>query len=165
MKKALKKKLNLMNIFTLQLLALNQVKKNILFHGDSWSEQLTALEETDIRYLKARNFVKDFSEINNLGFINAGITSYSPTLMKLQLEILEKDFDITPNIVIAYIDQTDIGDENCRYKNNRIFKNNEVIAVKVESYSGKPFRLFKNIRGIRNFSERKNLKLKRPLIY
>ena len=137
--KSIKKKIEPNEYLYSTITSFKSGQKNILFHGDSWSEQLTALEETDIRYLEARNFVKDFSEINNLGFINAGITSYSPTLMKLQLEILEKDFDITPNIVIAYIDQTDIGDENCRYKNNRIFKNNEVIAVKVESHSGKPF--------------------------
>ena len=51
-------------------------QKNILFQGDSWSEQLTLLEDADIGYLKARNFVKNFTEKNKLGFINAGITSY-----------------------------------------------------------------------------------------
>ena len=42
--------------------------------------------------------------------------------MKLQYEILKKDFNIHPDIVIAYIDQTDIGDEICRYKKKRYFK-------------------------------------------
>ena len=40
--------------------------------------------------------------------------------MKLQYEILKSFFDINPNIVIAYIDQTDIGDEICRYKTKDI---------------------------------------------
>ena len=53
---------------------------------------------------------------NNIGIINAGVTSFSPSLMKLQYEILEKDFNIRPNIVVAYIDQTDIGDDFCRYR-------------------------------------------------
>ena len=41
--------------------------------------------------------------------------------MKLQFEILKEDFNIHPDIVVAYIDQTDIGDEICRYKNKRYF--------------------------------------------
>ena len=40
--------------------------------------------------------------------------------MNLQLDVLEQDFKIFPDVIIAYIDQTDIGDENCRYKNNKI---------------------------------------------
>lgn len=135
-------------------------QKNILFQGDSWSEQLTLLEDADTGYLKARNFVKNFTKKNKLGFINAGITSYSPTLMKLQLELLEKDFDIRPNIVIAYIDQTDIGDENCRYKNNRILKNNKIIAVKVESHSGRPFD-YSKIYGESEIFLRKESKIKK----
>ena len=112
-------------------------KKNILFQGDSWAGQLTNKERE--KYYLAKDYVIDFSLRKNLGFINAGINSYSPTLMKLQLEVLNKDFQINPDIIIAYIDQTDIGDENCRYKNNRILKNGKVIAVKEESFSGNPF--------------------------
>ena len=115
-------------------------KKNILFQGDSWVEQLTNPDDDNFSGLK---YIKKFSIKNNLGFISAGVTSYSPTLMKLQLEILEKDFGILPNIIIAYIDQTDIGDENCRYKNSRIFKNNNLVAVKVDNFSNSIFNLSK----------------------
>ena len=38
------------------------VQKNILFQGDSWSEQLTLLEDTDTEYLKSRNFVKNLTK-------------------------------------------------------------------------------------------------------
>ena len=56
--------------------------------------------------------------------------------MQLQYKILEKDFNIRPNIVVAYIDQTDIGDELCRYKDKRVYDNNNVlIAVKNEAYT------------------------------
>ena len=56
--------------------------------------------------------------------------------MKLQYQILEDDFGIKPSIVISYIDQTDIGDELCRYKDKLEFnKENKLIGVKRESYS------------------------------
>ena len=51
--------------------------------------------------------------------------------MKVQFDILEKDFNIKPNIVVAYIDQTDFGDEICRYKNNRVFDGaNNLVSIK-----------------------------------
>ena len=104
---------------------------NILLQGDSWIEQLN-----DPRYKMSYNLINNFAKKNDLGLINAGVTSFSPSLMQLQYEILEKDFNIKPNIVVAYIDQTDIGDELCRYKNNRIYdKNNTLVAVKKENYS------------------------------
>ena len=31
------------------------------------------------------------------------------------------------------------GDENCRYKNNRVFENNKLVAVKAENYSNSVF--------------------------
>tara|TARA_Y100000590_G_scaffold263992_1_gene296559 strand:- start:1263 stop:2438 length:1176 start_codon:yes stop_codon:yes gene_type:complete len=115
-------------------------QKNILFQGDSWAENLSSL---DSKNLKANEFAKKFVKEKNIGFINGGITSFSPTLMKLQLQILESDFQIKPNIIIAYIDQTDIGDENCRYKKYRIFKNNEVVGVRLGKYSSSPFQYSK----------------------
>ena len=91
----------------------NQSKKNILLQGDSWMEQIN-LENQSLKN------ITNYSKKNNFGIINAGITSFSPTLMKLQYEILKKDFNIHPDIVIAYIDQTDIGDEICNYKKKDI---------------------------------------------
>ena len=51
------------------------------------------------------------------------------------MNLLEKDFGISPKIVIAYIDQTDFGDELCRYKKNKIYKNGDLIAIKPEDHS------------------------------
>jgi len=115
-------------------------KKNILFQGDAWAEEINTPDDNNY---EARSFIEKISEKHNLGFVNAGINSFSPTLMKLQLEILIKDFGIKPNILIAYIDQTDIGDENCRYKNKKIFQNNNLVAVRENKYSGKNFDLSK----------------------
>ena len=67
--------------------------------------------------------VQNFKSEKKIGFVNAGVGSYSPSLMSVQLDVLEEDFKIFPSIIIAYIDQTDIGDENCRYKNNKTYKN------------------------------------------
>lgn len=82
--------------------------ENILIQGDSWAEILN----------RKKNFfiLKNYATKNNLGLINAGITSFSPSAMTSQLNILEKEFQIKPSIIIAIIDQTDIGDELFRYK-------------------------------------------------
>ena len=106
---------------------------NILFQGDSWIEQIVSKKKT-------YNLISNFAKKNNYGLIGAGITSHSPTLMQLQYEILEKNFNIKPNIVVAYIDQSDIGDELCRYKDKRKYdKNNTLIAVRNEHYSSALF--------------------------
>ncbi len=95
----------------------------ILFQGDSWIEQYNF-------YKKSKDSIKRLGINTDMNIINAGISSFSPTLMKLQYKILKEDFNINPTIVVGMIDQTDIGDEICRYKNNRVLKQNEVIAVK-----------------------------------
>ena len=100
--------------------------------GPNNGEKFSAGEKIYIKKSEVNNFVKK----NNFGLINAGVSSFSPSLMQLQYEILEKDFNIKPNIVVAYIDQTDIGDELCRYKDKRVYdKNNTLVAVKGENYS------------------------------
>lgn len=84
-------------------------KKIILFQGDSWIHQINKYESAK----KILNIeLQKFSKI-----INAGTPSYSPSLMQKQFQIIEKDFKIYPNVIVAYIDQTDMGDELCRYKN------------------------------------------------
>ena len=107
-------------------------KKNILLQGDSWIEQLS-----DIVFNKTSvNLIKKFAKNNNFGIINGGTTSHSPSLMQLHNKILENDFNIKPNVVVAYIDQTDFGDELCRYKDNRVYNNNNVlIAIKNEAFT------------------------------
>ena len=102
----------------------------ILLQGDSWMEQSQEIAGS----LK---LLKEFSEKNNLNIINAGITSYSPTLMNLQYQLLKKNFNLKPKIIVAYIDQTDIGDEICRYYPTKKFVNNKLIAVENESYTNK----------------------------
>ena len=111
-------------------------KNKILLQGDSWAEQLN--NKSRKNYQIANDYATDLVKKNNLGFINSGITSYSPSLMQLQLNILLQDFKIKPNIIVAIIDQSDIGDENCRYKKNKVFKNKSLIAVKKDAYTDRP---------------------------
>ncbi len=103
---------------------------HILLQGDSWMEQVLEINSSF-------SLFKDFSEIKNLKIINAGITSYSPTLMNLQYQILKENFGIKPETVVIYIDQTDIGDEICRYNPSKVFNNNTLIGVKKEFFTNK----------------------------
>jgi hypothetical protein len=99
----------------------NGIKSSILFQGDSWSEQFTTYEES-------KKMVTDFAINNDINFFLAGTSSYSPSIYQAQLSMLKKNFNIDPNIIVVGIDQTDIGDELCRYKNKRSYVNNELIV-------------------------------------
>jgi len=104
----------------------------VLFQGDSYMEQLT-FPGPDKNHISAE-LVKSFKSKKKVGFLNAGTGSYSPSVMNVQLDVLEEDFKIFPNIVIAYIDQSDIGDENCRYKPSKIYENGILKAIKPEEH-------------------------------
>jgi hypothetical protein len=80
---------------------------NLLIQGDSWSETASTK--------KISKFLEDYALKNNLGLINSGISSYSPSPMTAQLFVLRKEFSINPSVIICIIDQTDIGDELYRY--------------------------------------------------
>ena len=101
--------------------------KVILFQGDSWIEQINEITSNK-QYL--HDNLKSFTKI-----INAGVASYSPSLINAQYKILEEDFKIRPDILVIYIDQTDMGDELCRYK-NLINLNNKgrIVSVKMETF-------------------------------
>jgi len=102
---------------------------SILIQGDSWAEQFNFYLDSFIR-------LKNFAENNDYKVINAGISSFSPSLMNVQFKILESDFKIKPKYVVAYIDQTDVGDELCRYKNNKVFDDNgKLLFVKPDIHN------------------------------
>jgi len=102
----------------------------VLFQGDSWMAQIRYTEDGNAF---AKKLLQNFGSKNKVGFVNGGIASYSPSLMSVQLDVLEEDFKIFPNIVVAYINQEDIGDEICRYKKNKIYKNGILNSVKQET--------------------------------
>ena len=88
--------------------------KSFLLQGDSWIESIS-------EYKKSETLFRDYGLNKNLNFYNAGITSFAPSLMHLQYKILKRDYNINPNFILIYIDHTDIGDEFCRYKKNKVY--------------------------------------------
>ena len=102
-------------------------KETILFQGDSWFEQMNEFKSSqDI----IKKNLKNFSKI-----INAGTGSYSPSLIHAQLDIIINDFKIKPSVIVIYIDQTDMGDELCRYKNLlQINSSGNLTGVKMEEF-------------------------------
>ena len=116
--------------------------KNILMQGDSWFAQINfptndnakSYRDVNIKNpkktdYKSLRYIQEWSQSKNIGLINGGTGSYSPSLMSVQLDVLEKDFQIRPDILISYIDQTDLGDENCRYKPNKVYSAGELTKV------------------------------------
>ena len=84
----------------------------IVIQGDSWAEQY--------RIKKSKKYLLKFlQKQEKYKIILAGTGSYSPSIMTSQLFLLRKDFDHNPEFLVAVIDQTDIGDEICRYKKLR----------------------------------------------
>jgi hypothetical protein len=94
----------------------------ILFQGDSWSEQF-------ISFKGSKDLITNFALNNNVNFYLAGTSSYSPSIYQAQLTMLIKNFNLDPKIIVVGIDQTDIGDELCRYKNNRSYINDEIVVT------------------------------------
>ena len=104
----------------------NKNVQNILIQGDSWAEVFNT----------KRNFfiLKNYAKENNLGLINSGITSFSPSAMTSQLDILQREFEIKPSIIIAIIDQTDIADELFRYKNVENDYFSKTLTAEIKSF-------------------------------
>ena len=100
--------------------------ENILIQGDSWAEGLN----DKVNFFILKNYAKE----NNLGLINSGITSFSPSAMTNQLNILQREFEIKPSIIIATIDQTDIGDELFRYKNDEKDYFSKTLTTEIKSF-------------------------------
>ncbi|MDC0425219.1 hypothetical protein OAL91_01970 [bacterium] len=82
---------------------------SILITGDSWGEKFA----TDVDSYQALN---NFSKSEHINFTLSGISSYSPTLLGVQSNILKRDFDLSFDAAFIVVDNTDIGDELCRYR-------------------------------------------------
>jgi len=124
--------------------SINAFKKenneNILIQGDSWA----SFAHTP----KIRIFLKKLTTKRNFGLYSAGVIGFSVSPMNVQLHLLRNKFNIHPSIIIAIMDQTDLGDEFHRYqtlnKNTLNLENNYV------SYEFK--KNFFNILDSKNFS-------------
>lgn len=99
----------------------------ILIQGDSWGEQFLLTHQT-------RQDLAAHASDTDSKFILSGTTSYSPSLMSVQARKLTSEFGMQPKYVIAVIDQTDIGDELCRYKRYLDKNNKGELIVKPVTY-------------------------------
>jgi hypothetical protein len=89
-------------------------KKKILIQGDSWSEQFVFSQFS-------KEKLESFGKNQDIKFTVAGVSSYSPSPMTAQINRLRSRYGIHADHVIAFIDQTDIGDELCRYSEQRAY--------------------------------------------
>ena len=96
-------------------------KKQILFQGDSWSQDLTQNERRKKKLLS-------YAKKNDFVLYLSGTSSYSVSIYNSQLEMLLNKFNIKPKIIVTFLDHTDIGDELCRYKNSLIEKDGRFIV-------------------------------------
>jgi len=95
----------------------------VLIQGDSWGELLeTEAADVFLSDVKAR-------------FIMGGTSSFSPSNMAAQLAYLVHEKEISIDYVVAFIDNTDIGDEYCRYKDQLIYPSSSTEFLKVATFS------------------------------
>ncbi len=85
----------------------------VLIQGDSWAEQFMTNPPSFIT-------LQNFAEHQGIGIAVGGTSSYSPSVMQAQYRILRDDFGFEPKVVVGVIDQTDIGDELCRYRDQLV---------------------------------------------
>ncbi len=112
-----------------------KTQNNILIQGDSWAEQFEKEP--------SKKALTKFANEKQVGIINAGTTSYAPSVMTTQLRKLRRQFNIHPTHIVAIIDQSDIGDELCRYSVRRNFDlSNRLVSVRPEPFeSNEPYKL------------------------
>lgn len=106
--------------------------KNVLLQGDSWANQVTWGDKNGDNPVK---LIKRWAEINKTGFIAAGVGSYAPSPMTIQLSILRTDFNLHPTTIVALVDQTDMGDERYRYPDPKQDGTGRVIAIHDQNFS------------------------------
>ena len=134
-------KSNINNSFYVSINAFKkEYNENILIQGDSWA----AFANTE----KITNFLKNLTIKRNFGLYNAGKIGYSVSPMNVQLHLLRNKLNINPSIIIAIMDQTDLGDELHRYQT--LNKNTLELINTYASYEFK--KKFFNILDSKNFS-------------
>ena len=88
----------------------------VLIQGDSWGELLERFGAEEI--------FKPFSD-QGVPLFGGGTTSFSPSNFRAQLNFIKHHLKVQPKVVIAFVDQTDIGDEYYRYKESYDYINEE----------------------------------------
>ena len=100
--------------------------------GDSWGGGISLHEKSNNTIRKTLENEID-KKIKSLRIISSG--SWSPTLMNLALRKRISETNNVPDKVVFFIDQTDIGDEICRYR-PFVFRDNKnrLVGVAINPY-------------------------------
>jgi hypothetical protein len=85
----------------------NAENGDIVIAGDSWAERFAT-------GLRIYNQLK--KQKKNHRYILSGVSSYSPTLIGASARLLRTEFSVKAHSAFIIIDNTDIGDELCRYR-------------------------------------------------
>ena len=83
--------------------------KNIWIMGDSWVEDLNQYEKEELFLTSYLN-----EKAKNLRIM--GASSWSPLIMNLIFRQKVNEYDEIPDILVIFLDQTDMGDDYCRYR-------------------------------------------------
>lgn len=108
----------------------------ILLQGDSWV-QLMEIDPKSGAPLKTKNsvFFNNLApSLKNLGYINAGVVSFAPSLADGQLRFLRERKDIDPSYIVFFMDQTDLGDEIYRYSKLLQKDGGALISINEDKY-------------------------------
>ncbi|MBO8207233.1 hypothetical protein HA149_09210 [Prochlorococcus marinus XMU1406] len=109
----------------------NKSNNSIWIFGDSWGEGLITNE------IKNRTLEKTINKKREGKLRIFGHASWSPLLFNLVYRHRRNFYNEKPNIIVFFIDQTDIGDDFCRYRPYTIrSKENELIGVLDENNAG-----------------------------
>lgn len=131
---------------------------SILVQGDSWAEQFSLTKFS-------KNKIDTFVKHKDVRFTLAGVTSYSPSPMTAQLSRLRNHYKLNFQHIIAFVDQTDIGDELCRYAELRVEGTNGLIVRPYDSTQSHEiygmFDYFENLKILRS----DNLNLTKAILY
>lgn len=103
------------NLIFIENLATNSSleRPKLLIQGDSWVEQFRLYTESEILTERLRTLEEKWD------VMYAGTSSYSPSVMTAQLDFLREVYDASPSAVVTIVDQSDFGDELCRYRDVR----------------------------------------------
>lgn len=87
------------------------LSKRILFIGDSFTEGV------GVRYEKTFvGILSDYYRKFNIEILNAGVTSYSPSIYYKKIEYLINDLDFHFDCLVVFLDISDIYDEAISYR-------------------------------------------------
>jgi len=104
----------------------------ILLQGDSWIQLMEIDPQSGIP-LKTKNsvFLEHLApSLKNLGYVNAGVVSFAPSLADGQLRFLRERKNIDPSYILFFMDQTDLGDEIYRY--SKLLHKNDGALTKID---------------------------------